>query len=221
MKQLFALVLILASASIASWAQVSTKSDCDRPKEIVERVWKLATEGDLLTAEGWDKMARGVFVYPAPSLGSKFTLMPPQGGQAIRVMSNDWGIVGCTTEGNTAKVVVEYYDAGSVDETLRYTPGKEPPPLGKSEMLFTLVFAPGHWETYKSDGTGLRIAEVKTTSPGWRIQSPQGPRWTTVNTAIRYVLETRDHVQYPAIKRNADLTLAKLLHFHKADNKAP
>jgi hypothetical protein len=66
-----------------------------------------------------------------------------------------------------------------------------------------------------------QLAEVKTTSPGWRIQSPQGPRWITVNTAIRYVLETRDNVQDPAIKKNADLTLAKLLHFHKADNKAP
>ena len=81
-------------------------------------------------------MARGAFVYPPPAIGSKATLIRPQGGKTIRVVSNDWGIVGCTMETDMAKVVVEYYDAGSIDETLRYTPGIEPPPMGKSEILF-------------------------------------------------------------------------------------
>lgn len=215
MKPLFALLLLLASGSIVSGAQVSTKRDCNRPKEIVERVWKLATEGDLLTTEGWDKMARGVFVSPAPPLASQHTPIRPLGGEAIHVVSNDWGIIGCTTEDQTAKVVVEYYDAGSIDAMLRYTPGKEPPPIGKSEMLFTLVFAPGHWETYKSEGTTLRVAEVRTTPPEWRIESPQGPPWTTVNSAIRYVLEAREKTADPDIRKNADQTIAKLLRFHK------
>lgn len=221
MKTLFVPLLALFLGPIIGSAQVSTKSDCDPPKEIIERVWKLATEGELLTAEGWDKTARGVFVHPAPAPESKLALIHPKGGNFVQIVSNDWGIVGCTVEGNTAKIVVEYYDAGSIDAMLRYTPGKEPPPMGKSEMLFTLVLAPGHWETYRSDGTTLRIAEIRATPPAWQIESPQGPPWTTVNTAIRYVLETRGSVEDPGIQKNADITLAKLLHFHKANEKAP
>ena len=100
-------------------------------------------------------------------------------------MSNDWGIAGCSIQGETAKVVVDYYDAGSIDGMMRYVPGKEPPPMGKSETLYTPVFKPGHSETYSSGRGTLKVAEVRTTPAAWRIEHLQGPRWTTVNTAIR------------------------------------
>ena len=215
MKRLFVLVVALALGSIAGSAQLSPESDCSLPKEAVERVWKLATQGDPLTPEGWDKMARGAFAYPAPTLGNKVTPIAPRGDKVILVASNEWGVVGCQVKDKKARVAVEYYDAGSIDAMLRYTPGKEPPPIGKSEMLFTLVFAPGHWETYKSNGKSLEIAEVKTSPDAWRIESPQGPPWTTVNTAIRYVLEARERTQDPTVKKNAEITLAELLRFHK------
>jgi hypothetical protein len=160
-------------------------------------------------------MARGAFVYPAPTPGSKAAPIAPQGDKVILVVSNEWGVVGCQIKDKKAKVVVEYYDAGSIDAMLRYTPGKEPPPIGKSEMLFTLVLAPGHWETYKSTGKSLEIAEVKTSPEAWRIETPHGPTWATVNTAIRYVLEARERTQDPAVKKNAEMTLGALLRFHK------
>jgi len=212
MQRLLAIFLVFACGSVA--AQVSTKKDCDGPKEIVEQVWKLATQGDLLTEEGWDKLARGFFVYPPPAIASKVRPLRPQGGRAIHVVSNDWGVVGCTMGNNTAKVAVEYYDAGLIDETLRYTPGVEPPPMGKSGMLFTLVFAPGHWETYKTVGDTLEVAEVKTASPAWRIESPQGPVWATVNAALRYVLEIQESTENIETKKKTNAIISKLLHFH-------
>ncbi len=212
MQRLLAIVLVFASCSVS--AQFSAKSDCDRPKEVVDGVWRLATQGDLLTVEGWDKMARGAFVYPAPAIGSKATVIHPKGGKTIRVVSNAWGIVGCTMETDKAKVVVEYDDAGSIDEKLRYTPGVEPPPMGKSEMLFTLTLVPGHWETYKTVGDALEVSEVKSTPPAWQIESPQGPAWATVNAAIRYVLEIKESTRDAETKKNADMILPRLLHFH-------
>jgi hypothetical protein len=45
----------------------------------------------------------------------------------------------------------------------------------------------------------------------WQIEGPQGAPWTTVNTAIRYVLEMRAKAKDPQIKRNADDTIGQLL----------
>jgi hypothetical protein len=212
-KRLLKLLTILAFTAIAVGAQVIRKEWS--PQEVVDQVWRLATEGELLTPKGWDKTVRGFFVYPRPALGDKVALIPPRGANVIQVVSNDWGVTSCTTQGTTAKVVVEYYDAGTIDSMLRYTRGKEPPPIGKSESSFTLVFAPGHWETYRSDGTTLEVSEVKASPSAWRIESPQGPPWTTVNTAIRYVLEAREKTQDPTVKKNADRTLTELLRFHQ------
>ena len=212
-KRLLKLLTILAFTAIAVGAQVIRKEWS--PQEVVDQVWRLATEGELLTPKGWDKTVRGFFVYPRPALGDKVSLIPAHSGNVIQVVSNDWGVISCTTQGSTAKVVVEYYDAGTIDSMLRYTRGKEPSPIGKSEISFNLIFAPGHWETYKSDGTTLQVAEVRESPSAWRIESPQGPPWTTVNTAIRYVLEAREKTQDPTVKKNGDQALAELLRFHE------
>jgi hypothetical protein len=184
------------------------------PDKVVEHVWNLATQGDLLTPEGWDKAARAFFVYPSPVPGDKVRLISPE-GRAIAITSNEWGIVDCKIEGNTAKVVVEYYDDGKIDSSLQYTPGKEPPPMGKSSMVFTLILAPTHKVTmYKPIGNGFAYGNVITGSPAWQIESPQGPRWATVNTAIRYVLEMRNQTNSPTIRKNAESTLSQLLRLH-------
>lgn len=201
--------LAFALGTLSGYPQISATGQVWTPDKVVENVWKLATQGDLLSPEGWDKMARGFFLHPAPSPGSKLNLIKPTGDKVILVVSNGWGIVNTSVEGSKARVAVEYYDAGRIDAKLRYTPGKEPDPIGKTEMLYTLVFAPTHWETYK--GNGLEIAEVRTGPDGWQIETPQGPRWTTVNTAIRYVLEMRNKTTDPAVRKNADETLTRLL----------
>jgi hypothetical protein len=48
----------------------------------------------------------------------------------------------------------------------------------------------------------------------WKVKGSPGDPWTTVNTAIRYALEMREKATHPAIKKNADQTIAKLLRLH-------
>jgi hypothetical protein len=208
-------IAVLALGAILTSAQDSRKAEETSPRELVDQVWRLATQGELLSPEGWDRVARGYFRDPAPSPGDKVVLLRPRGDNIILVVSNDWGIVDSTIQGKTAKVVVEYYDAGRIDSTLGYTSGKEPPPIGKTEALFTLVLAPTHHIiNYKPFGDALTYGDVKAGPPAWQIEDPQGPPWTTVNTAIRYVLERRNKTTDPAVRKNADETLAKLLKFH-------
>lgn len=47
----------------------------------------------------------------------------------------------------------------------------------------------------------------------WQISGAQPPPWTTVNTAIRYVLEKRGETTDPVVKKNADMTLTTLVHY--------
>lgn len=59
--------------------------------------------------------------------------------------------------------------------------------------------------------------EAKANSSEWLIDGSQGLfpnlRWTTINAAIRYVLETRARTSDPVIKQNAERTLAILLRY--------
>jgi len=50
----------------------------------------------------------------------------------------------------------------------------------------------------------------------WQIQGAPDPSvtWTTVNTAIRYVLEKREQATDPTLRKNADQTLIKLLQMN-------
>jgi hypothetical protein len=61
---------------------------------------------------------------------------------------------------------------------------------------------------------GKLIEKKPIGSRFWQIQGSPGLPWTTVNTAIRYVLEMRDKTSDPAIKKNTDQTLAELMKLH-------
>ena len=50
------------------------------PKEIVDEVWRLATQGELLTPEEWH-VASGFFTEPTPFPAN----------EKILIVSNDWG----------------------------------------------------------------------------------------------------------------------------------
>lgn len=209
------LSLFVACAALSQAQQSRLIRPEKSPTEVVERVWKLATQGELLTPEGWDKVARQFFVHPAPLSGSKVILLQSQGDKVIQVVSNDWSVLDETIEGKKAKVTVEYYDAGRIDSTLHYAPGREPDPIGKTQTLYALILAPTYTVmSYKSDVKSMAVDKVIAGSPAYQIESPQGPPWTTVNTAIRYVLEMRNKTTDPAIKKNADETLTKLLRLH-------
>jgi hypothetical protein len=60
-------------------------------------------------------------------------------------------------------------------------------------------------------GRGSGEISRQAGGPGqWRIEGPVPEPHLTVDTAIRYVAELRASVKDPAIRRNADNTLAAL-----------
>jgi hypothetical protein len=202
MKRL--LIVLIASSLIWATAQSPTGSGLS-PKDVVERLWKEATEGKLLTPEGWNEVS-SLFVTPEAFPANA----------SIRIVSNNWGVGHSSVSNDTAEVDMEYTDAGIVDASLKYSP---PLRTGsyktyKTAMVFHLVFVPTHWTMFKSDGKTITGKEERTGPLEWQIQEPVGLPWTTVNTAVRYVLEKRETATDPAIIKNADETLHRLLKLH-------
>src|SRR5271170_7054568 len=79
MKPALMLAVILAFGAVSAIAQNPTKGWEKSPNGIVDQVWRLATQGELLTPEGWDRVARGFFVHPVPALGTSVRLIRPSG----------------------------------------------------------------------------------------------------------------------------------------------
>jgi hypothetical protein len=200
-------VLILAATMFGQDAATTTQESNEPIQgksrtEVVDGLWRMATQGDLLTPDGWSK-ACGLFTTPIPFPGYTDVL----------VMSNDWGPAYeyQPKDGNT-EVGLGYINLGRVDSSLRYTP---PPKTEfvKTAFLYHMVAVPAYLMMYGPDGKTL----VQKKSVGyrvWQIQGSPGTPWATVNTVIRYVLEMRRRTADPAIKRNADQTIARLLELH-------
>ena len=171
------------------------------PGDLVNELWMGATKGDLLSAEGRKATAR--FYVPADT--------PPQNSSFL-VMSNDWAVGPIIVKGETAQLVVGYVAAGKIDSMLRYRP---PPriPYMKTGIVYHLTLVPGYSVMYGADGKTIASKKPSGTRY-WLIEDPRGTPWTTVNTAVRYVLETRAKTTDPVIRKNADETLAKLLQLH-------
>lgn len=205
MKRLliFALLAVLEALGVSGQAQAPTASGRS-PKEIVEQMWTLATEGELLTPEGWNRYS-GLFLHPDR----------PPGNKVVRVVSNYWGVQGVLTKGSDMEVAMDYAEAGQIDSELRYTqPPPLPPPFVKRGLIYHFVLAPTHWTMVISDGKAVPGKEERTGPMDWFITGSPGLPWTTVNTAIRYVLEMRQKSTDPVVKKNADQTLATLLKLH-------
>jgi hypothetical protein len=101
-----------------------------------------------------------------------------------------------------------YIDMGKIDSSLRYTPPKTE--FVETGFLYHLVAVPA----YSNGSDGKLVDKKPIGSRLWQIQGSPRPPWTTVNTAIRYVLEMRNKTTDPAIKKNADQTLAELMKLH-------
>jgi hypothetical protein len=82
------LVIVVPLLAIALVAQTEkpaqTSRDCPiegmSPSDVVDEIWLLATQGELLTPDGWQR-AGGFFTKPTPYPGNK----------VIQIMSNYWG----------------------------------------------------------------------------------------------------------------------------------
>jgi hypothetical protein len=164
--------------------------------EVVENVWHIASQGGLLTTNGWQR-ASGSFTKPTP-------IAPTV---AFTVMSNSYGVSHAEMKEGKVEVLIESEELGRIDPQLRFvaTPATHNPDF----YLYRLVFGPTPVRMYGPDGKTL--IEEKMTGPNrWRIEGSLGYRWTTVNTAIRYIMDTRDKSTDPLLRANAEKTLETL-----------
>lgn len=191
---ILACVVIIRSAN----AQGCTESG---PREAVLSLWNMAVRGQLLTPRGWQAAAR-LFAKPSPFPDRK----------SVVVYSNYYSIYSVSVAGDTAYVDVRMAEQGEIDSTLRYTP---PPKLASSvyetALRYHLVASPPRLTMYGPDGKTKLSEKTVAGEKQWKIEDPQEWPWTTVNTAIRYVLERRNETKDVTLRRNADATLSKLM----------
>lgn len=100
------------------------------PVGVVDRLWKEATEGQLLTPDGWNRASR--FFAHHDSFPQR---------SAVRIVSNNWGIEHSSMHDDGAEVVLEYWEAGTVDGSLRYTPPAKTNSY-KNAIVYHLILAP-------------------------------------------------------------------------------
>ena len=116
-------------------------------------------------------------------------------------------------KGNDVEIYVACNDLGTVNADFSYTP---PPKHVGYYMIVCdhhMTFAPTRSVIVYADGQKTTKVE-KSGPPAWQIADQQTIPFTTVNTAIRYVLEIERSTKDPVIRKNAGETLTKLLRLH-------
>ena len=164
------------------------------PPEVVDELWRLATQGQLLTPHGWQRAGQ-LCTDPIPFTQPKL----------IFIVSNEWGpAFEHSATPDSAGVTVGFNPLGSIDTVLHYTP--EDSDAMKNFAVYDLLAVPTYTMMYGPDGKTL-ISKRPNGTRAWQIKGSQGRPFMTVNTAIRYVLEQRDKTHDGVIKKNADDTL--------------
>lgn len=194
--------LMMALSTNIAAPQAATGSVYDlepKPREIVEQLWSMAMRGELLNRNGWDRSSE-LFTKPIPFPAS----------EPFSVMSNSYTVVRNSVQDKTAVIWMDCTKLGQIDSNLHFTPA---PPTNAyaTAMGYNLVATHKHFIMYSADGkVKLRDEEIPE-SLIWKIDGSQDHPWTTVNTAIRFVLERKAKATDTLVKRNADQTLTTLL----------
>ena len=170
------------------------------PEKVVEQLWAMATRGELLTPHG-RKIASKLFLRPVDSAEPN----------VVRVVSNSYDVAPAMIKGNKAKQVVWYTEVGKIDSNLHFTPALKSSSY-KTARAYGLILSSSNLRTYGPDGKTL-VGETKG-APEWKIDGQPDDQFTTVNTAIRYVLEKRDAATDNITKDTADKTLLILKRYH-------
>jgi len=124
----------------------------------------------------------------------------------VFVVSNEWGLAGeFNVTQDTAEAEVGFTALGGIDNALHYIPAPETH-FEKEFSIYHLQAMPKYTMMYGPDGKTL-VSKRPTGTRVWQIKGSQGQPFTTVNTAIRYLLNQRDKAHDPTIKKNAAETL--------------
>jgi len=190
-----AAVILLAVLPWLHFASGQTKTvDGMNPKEIVDELWRLAAQGQLLTPQGWERAAK-LFTEP-----TRFSAP-----QSIVVVANEWGPANAfNMKDRAAEADVGFTSLGTIDPALHFTPARTR--AQKEVVHYELVAVPEYTMMYGPDGKTL-ISRRPTGTSTWQIKGSQGHAFTTANTAIRYVMNQREKTHDPVVKKNADQTL--------------
>lgn len=192
-----AIICLMVGGAIRSVSQ-SDRPDAQAQKEVVERFIKVEIEGGRITPQGWQE-ARKLFVRSSP-----YVLRPK-----IFVIGKSYTVWDPMKVSGKPAVVVEIAPIGQIDAQLRFAPPARR--YYKNSRDFTLAFTERRWEL---GAKGEVSKEVMEPSARWLIDEPNDTLMLTVNSAIHYVGELRDATSDQTIKKNADVTLAKLKSIH-------
>jgi hypothetical protein len=173
------------------------------PKEVVEQFYKLETEGRWLGPERQDEL-QDFLMDIGPLSGSQISVLRNYEVRDARKDVGAGGVVDYVVE-------VDLFEWGSIGPYFTFTKargqsGENPVPGGPVET-----------RTYESLVLRDTFIQRSTSSPdeekkgklGWRMSMFASPT-ITVPTAIRWVTEMRDKSNDPAIRYNAEKTLATL-----------
>ncbi|MGA9964280.1 MAG: hypothetical protein WBQ10_03665 [Terriglobales bacterium] len=200
------MLLVISITVIAAVAQ-APQSNEKATERVVRQYEKLIADGALLTPEGWKKTSR-IFGCSNPY---------PKGGEVL--LTSQAGLIGENwVRGDRAEVEWKGTDfRGSIDSDLRYKPALHSSDVIPAILDYSLVFTNKHIDIEEGGST----KEVLGTWE-WKIEGPQSERWATVERAIIYVREMRDKSDDPAIKKNANKTIAILKRLNaRCDSGGP
>ena len=194
------LSLTVVALSVGSYAQLakSFTPPTGSPDEVLDKYFKMINDGDLLKQDGWKKAA-ALFVHQ--SLGPKDDVI-------FVTTSFPLGNGPMTVKGDQAEADEKWVDdLGTIDSALRYYPEAKPQfEVEGTIHVFRLVRTEKYWQILPG---GISEKELSG-PPQWRMEGSPTMRWASKDAAIRYVIHLRDKTADPAIKTNADRTLAKL-----------
>jgi len=182
------LAFLVTMLGLISWTgnAVAQRSgeESKSPKQVVEAYLALETRGGRLSKAGWTR-GDNFFANPVP--------MPVQ--RRVVVISDHYAVYETSVNEDRAEVSNDYEDLGRIDSTLHYT--APPPGFLKTTVIYHLA---------KTSKLSSRAAETLA----WKITDPSTTLWLNRETAMRYVLDTRDKTSDPTVRKNADQTLATL-----------
>ncbi len=198
---LFATVLCLGIFVACAHAPAQAQKS---PKEVVEQFYKMETQGRWLGPERWDEL-QDLLTDISPWFPNAAVSVLKS--YEVHDARKDIGAGGMVDY----QVEVDLFEWGSIDSYLNFTRARGS--SGKS----TAVGEPVEQRTYETLVLRDRFVqrslsgkeEEKRGMLGWRMALFASPK-IDVNTAIRWVAEMRDKSNDPAIKYNADKTLAIL-----------
>ncbi|MGB6874392.1 MAG: hypothetical protein WBD87_00015 [Candidatus Acidiferrales bacterium] len=164
-----------------------------------------------LTPDRWGQLAKFFAETPKP-LWDHATIVDVVG-------------TGASANGDSAEAEVSTNSLGELDSSMRlskYPQFRQPLDgssasacFGDDRFGFDLLLSTEHWETAK-DGT----VEELNGPLAWRVEGGFFGPLLNLDTAIRYVTQTRDKTSDPAVKMNAAKTL-RILNYYQRGKPAP